>query len=114
MTDSILLNGTHIFVRNGNDMAMKTWDDDTRQRIVEAIKHHPRSREYLCLTKIPEGTDLSRFTDEEHDAYRQRLVDASTNEDWIIAFSNYDEHGELIQLIRNVRQQATKEKNHDR
>ena len=114
MTNSILLTGTHILVRHGNDMAMKTWDDDARQHIVEAVKRHPRSREYLCLTQIPKGMDLSHFTDAEHDAYRQELIDASTDEDWIIAFSNYDEHGELIQLLRNVRQQLTKEKNHDR
>ena len=90
--------------------ACQRWSDETRELVFDAIKSHPKSRDYLCLQQIPDGRDLSHYTEVEHTAYRQGLVDASTIEDWMIAFANYDQD-ELIKLLSSIEASPETKKN---
>ena len=79
--------------------ASRQWSDEIRDGVVTAIMNHPRSSEYLCLWQIPEGKDLSHFNGAEGVAYREGLVDASADLDWMIAFANYDRDSDLKKIL---------------
>ena len=85
--------------------ASQQWSKETRGKVIEAIKSHPRARDYLCLWQTPEGKDISHYTEPEHEAYREGLIDASAEPDWMIAFADYDARYTLSAELKKILQQ---------